>query len=65
MGLLSLKKMMEKNKMRVMIYYINTEGATEKVMCTGKNQAALQKDVDITLARLGWDKKYCWSQEID
>lgn len=51
--------------MRVYVYYRNPEGQTERVSCFGKNKKELQKDVDKTLDRLGWDKTYCWSDEVD
>lgn len=50
--------------MRVVVYYINPAGQTEKVLCFGKNKKALQEDVDLTLKRLGWDKTYCWSEGV-
>lgn len=51
--------------MRVYVYYRNPEGQTERVLCFGKDEKELQKDVDKTLGRLGWDKTYCWSDEVD
>ena len=51
--------------MRINVFYINPSGETEKVLCFGKNEKDLQKDVNKTLSRLGWDKTYCWSERID
>jgi len=48
----------------IKIYYINPAGMTESVICQGETQEELQKDADLTIDRLGWNRDYCWSEVV-
>lgn len=45
--------------MKIRVWHSAIEGEDSSVICEGETEEELQKDVDLTLSRLGWDKRYC------
>lgn len=53
--------------MKIRIWHSNTDpnGKDECAVCAGRTEQELQKDIDLTLSRLNWDKRFCSTEEID
>lgn len=51
--------------MKVKLYYTYPEGEQSWTRCYGETEEELQKDIDLTVKRCNWNKKYCSIERED
>ena len=49
--------------MKCILSHSEPDGGETRVVCYGQNEEELNADIDFTMKRLNWSKKYCYIAE--